>query len=141
MTIDHIMLYFYPNGEAVDILTPLAWQIVSSWQGTRLGQRGENYVQLKQSLAEECISLACKAEPQLRDAIIEYWTSTPLSWLSYTASPEGAAFGTSKEYHTIDTSLLSPRTPLKGLFLTGQSLALHGIMGTTMTAFETIKYL
>ena len=37
--------------------------------------------------------------------------------------------------------LLLPRTPLDGLFLTGQSLALHGIMGTTMAAFETMKYL
>ncbi|MBO7502091.1 MAG: NAD(P)/FAD-dependent oxidoreductase [Paludibacteraceae bacterium] len=140
-SVDHVMLYFYSNGEALDILTPLAWSKVSSWQGTRQGHRGENYLHLKHSLAEECVSLACKVEPQLRDAIIEYWTSTPLSWTSYTASPEGAAFGTRKDYHAIDTSLLSPRTPLNGLFLTGQSLALHGIMGTTMAAFETMKYL
>ena len=140
-SIDHVMLYFYPDGEALDILTPLAWQKVSAWQGTKQGQRGEDYLHLKQCLAEECISLACEVEPHLREAIMEYWTSTPLSWLSYTASPEGAAFGTRKDYRTVDTSLLLPRTPLDGLFLTGQSLALHGIMGTTMAAFETMKYL
>jgi all-trans-retinol 13,14-reductase len=33
--------------------------------------------------------------------------------------------------------MLSPRTPIPNLLLTGQSLMLHGVQGVTMTAFHT----
>jgi all-trans-retinol 13,14-reductase len=36
-------------------------------------------------------------------------------------------------------TMLSPKTPIPNLFLTGQSLVLHGLEGVTMTAMNTIK--
>jgi all-trans-retinol 13,14-reductase len=35
------------------------------------------------------------------------------------------------------TTLLSPRTPVSNLFLTGQNLNLHGVLGVSMTSFFT----
>jgi hypothetical protein len=36
-------------------------------------------------------------------------------------------------------TMLSPKTPIPNLFLTGQSLVLHGLEGVTMTAFKTLE--
>ena len=36
---------------------------------------------------------------------------------------------------------IAPRTPLPWLYLTGQNLGLHGILGTTVSAFNTCKYI
>ena len=36
-------------------------------------------------------------------------------------------------------TMLSPKTPIPNLFLTGQSLALHGVEGVTKTAFNTLE--
>ena len=35
------------------------------------------------------------------------------------------------------TTMLTPRTPVPNLLLTGQNLNLHGILGVSMTAFLT----
>jgi hypothetical protein len=34
-------------------------------------------------------------------------------------------------------TLLTPKTPLDNLYLTGQSLNLHGVLGVSMTSFFT----
>lgn len=38
-----------------------------------------------------------------------------------------------------DADFLPPRTPLPWLYLTGQGIGLHGILGTTVSAFNTCK--
>lgn len=40
-----------------------------------------------------------------------------------------------------DADFLPPRTPLPWLYLTGQGIGLHGILGTTVSAFNTCKTL
>ena len=42
-----------------------------------------------------------------------------------------------KDFRQPLMALLSPRTPLPNLWLTGQNLALHGVHGVTMTALQT----
>jgi len=38
-----------------------------------------------------------------------------------------------------NADFISPVTPLPWLFLTGQNLGLHGILGTTISALNTCK--
>lgn len=38
-----------------------------------------------------------------------------------------------------DADFVAPRTPLPWFFLTGENLGLHGILGTTITAYNTCK--
>ena len=45
--------------------------------------------------------------------------------------------GMRKDYHQPMMTMLSPRTPISNLLLTGQSLVLHGLQGVTQTAFNT----
>ena len=69
--------------------------------------------------------------------IAEQYTSTPLTYAHYTYSPRGSAYGVRKDFRNPLQTVLSARTPIPNLLLTGQSLMLHGLQGVTMTALFT----
>jgi len=121
----------------IDLLTPMSWKEVEKWVNFPVGRRGEDYVAFKQAKTEECIRLVEKRLPELRGAVEKVFTSTPLSYQSYISSAEGCAFGIRKDYNNPMYTVLTPRTPLPNLLLTGQSLNLHGILGVSMTSFIT----
>lgn len=133
----HLMLYAYPQQDALDILMPMAWQQVEPWKEAPHKHRGEDYEQFKQQMAEHCIALVEQVFPTIRENIIAYNCSTPLTWAHYTHTFEGSAYGTYKDCRSIETTLLAPKTPLQGLFLTGQSLVQHGVVGTAISAYFT----
>ena len=141
-TTDRLMIsYAVPeSGNAavnVDLLTPMSWNAVASWKGTKVGQRGDDYEQLKQHKLQECLQLAATRLPELPDAIAEAYTSTPLSNSDYTNTVCGSAYGICKDYTNPLATILTPRTPIENLLLTGQNLNLHGILGVSMTAIFT----
>ena len=74
--------------------------------------------------------------PGLQPAVEKYWTSTPATWERYTGTPEGTAFGIRKKDATC---YVHPRTPVPGLYLTGQNCGLHGILGVSETALSTCR--
>ena len=80
------------------------------------------------------ILTAAQRLPGLPDAIEKYWVSTPATWERFTGTPGGTAYGILK-YRTEDYQ--PPVTPLPWLFLTGQNLGLHGILGTAISALNT----
>lgn len=126
-----------PYAHTVDLLTPMSFSEVAQWQGTRAGHRGADYEKLKMQKAEQCIALAERRLPGLRSAVDHLYTSTPLSYLDYTSTPEGSAYGLRKDCGNVMLSFLTPKTPIDNLYLTGQNLNLHGVLGVSMTAFFT----
>ena len=120
----------------VDLLTPMLWEQCKSWNYTQVGRRDSDYNTMKKHMADECIKLAERAFPGLRN-LSQSYTSTPLTWRDYTLTPEGSAYGIRKDFRTPLLTMLSPRTPIPNLLLTGQNLMLHGVHGVTITAFHT----
>ncbi|MDD5815189.1 MAG: NAD(P)/FAD-dependent oxidoreductase [Bacteroidales bacterium] len=121
----------------VDLLTPMNWSDVQPWFGTKVGSRGNDYVALKETVAQHCIDLAKTKIPNLSEAIESKWISTPLTYADYTATSCGSAYGIRKDFNNVMLTVLTPKTPVANLFLTGQSLNLHGILGTSMTSIFT----
>lgn len=121
----------------VDLITPMTWDKCSRWADTKVGRRGEEYTEMKQRMADECIRLAEQAIPGLAAMTESIHTSTPLTWRDYTMTPCGSAYGIRKDCNDLLSTLISPRTPIPNLLLTGQSLLVHGIHGVTMTAMFT----
>lgn len=74
--------------------------------------------------------------PGLPQAVEKYWTSTPATWERYTGTPGGTAFGIRKKDATC---YVHPRTPVPGLYLTGQNCGLHGVLGVSETALVTCR--
>ena len=114
----------------IDLLLPMPDVIIN---------RNREYEALKSSLADQYITFAEQFIPHLREMIVERYISTPLTYNRYTLTPNGSAFGIRKDFRNPMMTYLSPRTPIANLYLTGQSLMLHGVHGVTMTAFDTCK--
>ena len=125
----------------IDLLTPMPWTLWQHWQDTKVGRRGEIYELHKERMAEACIQLAERVIPGLGAMVDKCFTSTPLTWRDYTLSPCGSAFGVRKDCRAPLLTMLSPKTPVLNLFLTGQSLAMHGVEGVTMAAINTVESL
>ena len=139
--VEHILIHFYPEQNAIDFIVPVSWKHVEKWDGTSVGHRGNDYLAFKDAMFRDCLRLAETAVPGISEAIENHWSSTPLTWKSYFLAHNGTAYGIMKDYHSPEATLLLPKTPLKGLYLTGQSVILHGIMGTTISGFISAQFL
>lgn len=121
----------------IDLLTPVSWKLFEPWTDTTVGHRGDIYEMLKSHLADECIRLAERVIPGLGGMVEKQYTSTPLTYRDYTLTPCGSAYGVRKDCRNLLMTMLSPRTPIPNLLLTGQNLILHGVEGVTKTAVLT----
>lgn len=123
----------------IDILTPMNISECTKWTDTCPMRRGSEYLQFKAQKAQQCIAVAERFLPNLHEYVQEVHTSTPLTYRDYNLSPDGSAYGIRKDAAAPLLTVLSPRTSIPNLLLTGQSLMLHGLHGVTMTAMYTTK--
>lgn len=100
-------------------------------------ERGEEYERFKLEKTEKMINALEKKIPNLRHAIKNIYTSSPLSYRDYIGSFEGNMYGYMKSSDNPLKTMVSPRTKIDNLFLTGQSVNMHGILGVTIGAFNT----
>ena len=121
----------------IDLLTPMTWSQCEMWKDTTVGHRGDGYREMKARKADACVSLAETVLPGLRDMIAQCYTSTPLTYRDYTRTPDGSAYGVRKDCRNLVLTMLSPKTPVPNLLLTGQNLMLPGLEGVAMTALQS----
>ena len=126
-----------PYTRQIDLLTPMTWAECSCRADSGSEGSGNDYDLLKAHKAAQCMELAEKVIPGLREAVVQRYISTPTTWHNFTLSPFGSAFGLRKDYHNPLVSILSPRTPVANLFLTGQNVMMQGVHGVTITALLT----
>lgn len=121
----------------LDLLTPMPWGHCLRWKDTAVCRRGDEYVAMKERMAAECLQMAERAIPGLSRMVEKCYASTPLTWRDYNRTPDGSAYGVRKDCRNLVLTVLSPRTPIPQLLLTGQNLMLHGLEGVAMTALQT----
>lgn len=136
---NRVLVSYYKNQNAIDILSPMPWSSVEQWKDTTIGHRGSEYEEFKRQKADECIALTESVIPGLRESVERVYSSTPLTYRSYTNTENGSAYGIRKDFESPMTTILTPRTPIKNLLLTGQSLNLHGVLGVSMTTLFTVR--
>ena len=111
------------------ILTFMRFDEVSKWQGTHPMQRGEDYEVFKRRKAETVIRALEEEVPGISNNIEAYYTSTPLTYLDYTGTPQGSIYGVARDVNNPSSAHISPRTRIPNLLLTGQSITCHGMLG------------
>lgn len=128
--------------ESMTILTYMRFDDVKPWADTfntvsKEDNRGRAYEDFKKRKAESLIDLVEEKFPELRKAIKSYYTATPLSYKDYIGNDDGSMYGITKDYSNPLKTFISPRTKIPNLYLTGQNLNLHGILGATMSGLVT----
>jgi len=73
----------------------------------------------------------------VRDAVDHAELSTPLSTRHFTGYQHGEIYGLSHDPERFEHRFLRPRTPLRGLFLTGQDICTCGVGGALLSGFLT----
>ena len=133
----------YPDfSESLTAISYMDFDEVKQWENTfntvaNEHERGELYEQFKLEKTEKMIEALEKRIPNLRYAIKRIYTSSPLSYRDYIGGFEGNMYGYMKNSDNPLKTMVSPRTKIDNLFLTGQSVNMHGILGVTIGAFNT----
>lgn len=142
------MLSFTPSkhhpafAESLTAISYMDFDEVKQWENTvntvaDEHERGEQYERFKFEKTEKMIDALEKKIPGLRRAIQKVYASSPLSYRDYIGSFEGNMYGYMKNSDNPLKTMVSPRTKIDNLFLTGQSVNMHGILGVTIGAFNT----
>lgn len=129
-------------GDNIAVMTYMNFSEVAPWVDSfntvaHKNERGQNYEQFKAEKAEKIIVELEKKFPNIRDCIEAFYTSTPLSYRDYIGNTDGAMYGYVKDVNKPMHSFISPKTRVKNLLFTGQSLNMHGILGVTIGAVIT----
>ena len=125
----------------VTLMTPMLASQTSRWNDTKLGHRGQDYLDFKADYGERMIEFACRFFPDLKDSIQSVHTASPLTYRDYTSTPDGSAYGIIKDYHNPLINHLPSRTKISNLYITGQNLNIHGCIGTAVSAAVTCSEL
>jgi len=128
--------------EGITVMAYMHYHEVAEWSGTHNtvaypNSRGESYHDFKKRKAELLLNLVEKNFPGIRDAIKNYYTSTPLTFRDYMGTDDGSMYGIAKDYKDPLKTFISPRTRIENLLLTGQNINLHGILGVSISSVVT----
>jgi all-trans-retinol 13,14-reductase len=127
----------HPGRATVEVvaLVPYIW--FERWQDTGWKRRGQDYESLKQELS---IRLQRELEhhvPALSGKIDYAELSTPLSTRHFMNYQRGESYGLSGTPERFRLRCLTPRTPIRNLYLTGQDVVSLGITGALLSGFVT----
>ncbi len=126
---------------SIVVLSPVDHNIFNNWMDTKVGRRGRDYENLKIELAEKLLVKVLNRFPELKPAIKKYFTASPLTYRDYLGSPNGTAYGLIKDSEKPFETLVLPKTKIRNLFLTGQNINSHGLLGVSTGSLLTISYI
>ncbi|MBA7688393.1 hypothetical protein ES703_96873 [subsurface metagenome] len=135
----------YPIADSMDekytrgmsVLAFMDYDEVLRWENNRVEERGEEYEAFKEAKSIQILSKLKNIFPEIHENIKSYSSSTPLTLRDYTGTHRGATYGIERDYRFPNNSLLFPGTKVPNLFLTGQNLSLHGMLGVSIGALLT----
>ncbi len=99
--------------------------------------RGLAYTKFKKEKEERVIKVLEEVFPDIRKKIKNVYSSTPLTFRDFIGNYDGSLYGIQKDSNNPMRSFINPKTKIPNLFLTGQNIIFHGILGVTIGAFVT----
>lgn len=117
----------YPGRSSIDIITLLPFEVFEQWEGSQWMKRGEDYEALKEKLAQRLFKHLFKIYPHLEAHIDHYELSTPLTTQHFCNYKKGELYGLDHSPDRFRQKFLKPKTPIKGLYLTGQDIVTAGV--------------
>ncbi|MDF2381638.1 NAD(P)/FAD-dependent oxidoreductase [Nostoc ellipsosporum NOK] len=128
--------------ESITIFTGMHYKEMEPWKDSFHtvadgSPRGQGYELFKKRKGDQLLDRVEERFPGLRESVKACYTTTPLTYRDYIGSGDGTMYGFAKDYNDPLKTMLSPRTKLPNLYLTGQNLNLHGILGTALSGIMT----
>ena len=128
--------------DGMTFMTYMKYDELKEWEHTfnttaEEFDRGESYENFKTRKSERFLQEIEIKFPGIRDCIKSVHASTPLSYRDYIGGSKGNMYGYVKDCNNPMKSFIAPKTKLNNLYLTGQSINMHGVLGVTIGAVVT----
>lgn len=125
--------------ETLVAMMPMSFNSVSQWSDSTLCHRPQDYRLWKQQQAEQMIERLSKIYPDLKNNIQSIEAATPLTIRDYLGNRHGSLYGIARDSNNLMQSQFTIRTRLSNLYLTGQDINIHGLVGVSLTAIATAE--
>jgi all-trans-retinol 13,14-reductase len=112
-----------------EILVWTDWSTVERWANSPPGARGEEYESFKKDVEDRIFEQFETYFPELAKLVVYRELSTPLSTVAITGHRMGAFYGLELTPDRMLSDALRMKTPINGLYLSGQDAASPGIPG------------
>ncbi len=122
----------HPGRSTIDVVTLARWDTFARWADTRWKKRPGDYQALKDKLTRRLLQVVYRHVPQIEGKIDICELSTPVTTRHFANYACGEVYGLAHIPARFGDPLLRPRTPIPGLFLTGQDVATCGVAGALM---------
>lgn len=128
--------------DGMTFITYMKFDDVLPWANTfnttvEKNDRGESYEEFKARKAVQFLDEIEIKFPGIRECIQSVHTSSPLSYRDYIGGDKGNMYGYVKDSNNPMKTLIPSKTKLENLYLTGQSVSIHGVLGVTIGAVVT----
>jgi all-trans-retinol 13,14-reductase len=138
-------LSIFPIADSIDekytrglsVLSYMNYDEVSKWENSRVGKRAEEYNDFKEEKSAKMIDELENVFPGIKKNIKSCTSATPLTLRDYTGTYRGSIYGIERNYQDPNRSLLFSKTKVPNLYMTGQNLNMHGMLGVAMGALVT----
>lgn len=127
-----------PKKSVASIISLGFYQHVEDFKDERVKHRGDAYDQLKAQWKEKMLEIFLKEFPNLRDKIAFADNGTTITNDFYLGTYHGAPCGlahTPERFKQVE--ILSPTSPIKNLYLSGQDMLTCGVSAGLMSGFMT----
>lgn len=115
-----------------EIVTFVPWESFSEWQDKPWKKRGGDYDAFKQRIQDQLLSQFREHLPELTDQVDYAELGTPLSTDYFCRPQQGSIYGPEGTRERFVNKWMRPRSPIRGLFFSGNEVAVMGVMGAML---------
>jgi all-trans-retinol 13,14-reductase len=112
-----------------EVITFVPWESFEPWLGTRWKKRPEAYDAFKETISQALLDQYLEHYPELAPMVTFTELSTPLSTHHFARSHRGSIYGLASQPERFIDESLSPKTPVRNLFMAGVDVMAPGIAG------------
>lgn len=115
-----------------EVVATVSWDQFARWEDSTLQSRPEAYAQFKAAIQRSLRAQFARHFPELAPMVVFHELSTPLTMAAYSGAQHGASYGLEVSPRRFLSNALNVRTPVPGLYLTGQDVTSPGVTGAMM---------
>ncbi len=120
------------KSHTAEIINFSSFENLKNWKDTKWMKRGDEYENFKTSYSKMLLEFVEKSIPGLTELVDYAELSTPLTMEYFTKWKNGSFYGIPVTPERYKYKWITPKTPVKNLYLTGTDAATLGVIGGMM---------
>ncbi len=131
----------HPGRATVEVVALAPYDWFQKWEDTRWKKRGAEYENLKSTLTHKMLRALYGQCPALEAELDHCELSSPLSTRHFANFANGEIYGLAHTPQRFAERWLRPKTPIRGLYLTGADICSAGVGGALFGGVLTVSSL